>query len=117
MMSRYRSLLAGSVVFLVAVGCLFPWAAAGSAVGNEERPAAVGVEATWRTELEELCAGTSNAMSFSREELQRRIALCDRLKTRIENLDESSRKVYGRRLQMCRDFYRFLLESKPGEGI
>ena len=116
MISRCRSLLAGSAVLLIVGGFLLSRTSPGVAAATGEQPA-VGVEETgWRSELETLCAGTNNAMSFSREELQRRIALCDRLKSRIEGLDESARKVYGRRLQMCRDFYRFMLESKQGSG-
>ena len=116
MRSRCRSLPAG-MVLLTAVALLFPWATPGKVGANGERPAVAGAEESeWRGELETLCAGTNNAMSFSREELQRRVALCDRLKSRIDGLDESARKVYGRRLQMCRDFYRFMLESKQEDG-
>lgn len=115
MISRCRSLLA-AMRFLVVVGLLFPWPALGEG-GSGERPSSVTAEESeWRGELEMLCAGTNNAMAFSREELQRRIALCDRLKSRIDVLDESARKVYGRRLQMCRDFYAFMLESKQEGG-
>jgi len=52
-------------------------------------------------------------MTLSRDELTDLIGRCDRLKTRIEAEDESTRKVYLRRLGMCRDLYRFVLESKP----
>ena len=66
----------------------------------------------WKKEFEDICSRTDDAMSFSREELKSLIARCDRLKTVIEQLDESARKVYLRRLQLCRDLLVFVLESK-----
>jgi uncharacterized coiled-coil protein SlyX len=67
----------------------------------------------WREEFDAVCAKTDIAMTLSRDELTDLIGRCDRLKTRIEAEDESTRKVYLRRLGMCRDLYRFVLESKP----
>lgn len=69
-------------------------------------------EDDWKKEFEEICSRTDNAMSFTKEELKNPIAGCDRLKSDIEKLDESTRKVYLKRLQMCRDFFAFTLESK-----
>ena len=66
----------------------------------------------WKKEFEEICSRTDDAMSFTREELKSLIARCDRLKPVIEKLDESARKVYLRRLQLCRDLFAFVLESK-----
>jgi hypothetical protein len=39
------------------------------------------------------------------------IRRCDRLKPRIEKLDESAAKVYLKRLRTCRDLFVFMLES------
>lgn len=78
--------------------------------------AAVQAQEEWRAELETLCARTEDAMTFSREELKALVERCDKLKPRIEALDETARKVYGKRLQMCRDFYHFMLENKKAEG-
>ena len=110
---RYH-LLAAGLLMLAVTGSLS--AAEGEPGARQERATAAAAEATWRSELEELCAGTNNAMTFTREELERLISRCERLKQRIDGLDESARKVYGRRLQMCRDFYRFMLEGKRAAG-
>jgi hypothetical protein len=66
----------------------------------------------WKKEFEEICSRTDDAMSFTREELKSIITRCDSLKAVIEKLDESTRKVYLRRLQLCRDLFAFVLESK-----
>jgi hypothetical protein len=67
----------------------------------------------WREEFDNVCADTDIAMTLSKNELSERIGRCDRLKARIEAEEESTRKVYLRRLQMCQDFYLFMLQSKP----
>ena len=51
-------------------------------------------------------------MTLSAEELKDLIARCDQLKPRIEAEEESTRKVYLRRLRMCRDLYKYVLENK-----
>jgi hypothetical protein len=61
------------------------------------------------------CARTQDAMELSMEELQGYIAQCDALQTRIEQLGKdraTEKKVYLKRLQMCRDLYVFALEFK-----
>jgi len=67
----------------------------------------------WREEFDAVCAKTDIAMTLSRDELSDLIGRCDRLQARIEAEEESTRKVYLRRLRMCQDLYRFVLESKP----
>ena len=66
----------------------------------------------WREEFDAVCAKTDVAMTLSEDELSERIGRCDRLKARIEAEGESTRKVYLRRLQMCQDLYRYVLQSK-----
>lgn len=66
----------------------------------------------WKKEYEEICSRTDDAMSFSKDELRGLIARCDKVKSIVETLDPSTRKVYLRRLQLCRDLYAFVLESK-----
>ena len=66
----------------------------------------------WREEFDAVCAKTDVAMTLSRDELSDLIGRCDRLKARIEAEEESTRKVYLRRLRMCQDLYRFVLQSK-----
>jgi hypothetical protein len=79
--------------------------AQGSAVGTPE----------WKREFEEVCAKTQDAMALPLEELRGLVSRCDKLKPHIEKLDESQRKVYSRRLQVCRDLYQFVLESRQKE--
>jgi hypothetical protein len=78
--------------------------------GWETQPAWAQDE--WKKEFEEICSRTDDAMSFSKEELRGLIARCDKVKSIVETLDPSTRKVYLRRLQLCRDLYAFVLESK-----
>ena len=72
----------------------------------------VHAEEDWRAEYDDVCGKTQDAMSLKKEELQDLIARCDKLKPRIQKLDESAAKVYLRRLQMCRDLFVYVLESK-----
>ena len=69
----------------------------------------------WRKEFEEVCSKTQDAMEFSPKELRGLIARCDALKPHIEKLDEPHRKVTLRRLQMCRDLYAYVLETKENQ--
>ncbi len=66
----------------------------------------------WKTEFETVCARTQEAAGMSRDELKNLVDRCDKLRPRIEKLDETQRKVYLKRLRMCRDLYAFVLESK-----
>jgi hypothetical protein len=66
----------------------------------------------WKSEFENVCSKTQDAMAFGAEELKELIARCDRLKPVIEKLEESQRKFYIKRLAMCRDLFVFVLESK-----
>ena len=66
----------------------------------------------WKKEFEEICAKTQDAMALPLDELKGLVSRCDKLKPRIEKLDESQRKVYSRRLQVCRDLYQFVIESR-----
>ena len=66
----------------------------------------------WKSEYDTICSKTDVAMTLSTEELKGLIARCDQLKLRIEAEEESTRKVYLRRLKMCRDLYDYVLENK-----
>jgi len=70
---------------------------------------------SWRREFEDICSKTQDAMGFSTEELRGLVVRCDALKPLIEKLDEPQRKVTLRRLQMCRDIYAFVLETKENK--
>lgn len=68
--------------------------------------------AAFRQEFDAVCARTQDAMTLPDEELRALVARCEALKPLLEKLGESERKVYGRRLQACRDLYQFVLDSR-----
>ncbi len=72
----------------------------------------VSAQDDWKVEFESICARTQDAMTISKDELKQLINRCDDLRPRIEKLDETQRKVYLKRLQMCRDLFAFVLESQ-----
>ena len=78
-------------------------------------PAAAIAQDDWKKEFEEICSQTQNAMLFTPEELKGLVSRCDALRPRIEKLDETQKKVYLKRLQMCRDLFAYALESKAGK--
>ncbi len=73
---------------------------------------AVWAQDDWKSEFETVCARTQEAAGLSRDELTNLVARCDKLRPLIEKLDETQRKVYLKRLKMCRDLYAFVLETK-----
>jgi len=76
-------------------------------------PAPVYAADDWKSEFDDICGHTSDAMTLAKDEVKGLIERCDRLKPRIEKLDESAAKVYLRRLKTCRDLFVFVLESGP----
>ena len=74
-------------------------------------PASAYAAEEWRAEFDDICGRTSDAMSLSKEEVKGLIERCDKLKPRIEKLDESAAKVFLRRLKTCRDLFVFVFES------
>ncbi len=66
----------------------------------------------WKAEFADICSKTENPMALTADEIKGLIDRCDKLKPRIEKLDESAAKVYLKRLKMCRDLFVFVLESK-----
>ncbi len=66
----------------------------------------------WKTEFEAICARTQEAAGMTPDELKNLVDRCDKLSPQIEQLDETQRKVYRKRLKMCRDLYAFVLETK-----
>jgi len=70
-------------------------------------------EDNWKSEFDNVCSRTQDAMDFSVEELKSIVARCDALKQQVEKLpDESQRKVTLKRLQLCRDLFDFVLQDK-----
>ncbi len=108
-MVRTRSLIVSVVIGAACwLGSLAPPRAVSAALAQAAQ--AVG---DWKSEFEEVCARTQDAMVLSTEELRALVGRCDRLKPLIDQLGESERKVYSRRLQACRNLYAFVLESRP----
>jgi len=66
----------------------------------------------WKMEFDTVCARTQEAAGMSRDELKNLVDRCDKLRPRIEKLDDTQKKVYLKRLRMCRDLYSFVLETK-----
>lgn len=73
---------------------------------------ALASDDTWKQEFNDVCSKTTDSMSLSREELKTLIARCEKLKPVIEEQEESTRKVYRKRLEMCKNLFVFVLESK-----
>jgi TolA-binding protein len=87
------------------------------AIGGPSASAAQAdaTQESWRTEFDNVCAKTEDAMTFSQEELMDLIRRCDSLQPRIEKLDESRKKVYLERLRKCRGLYAYVLDAKRKE--
>ena len=77
-------------------------------------PAAYGEEA-WRTDFDVVCAQSNEAMALPVSELKKLIEKCDRLQKVIETQEETVRKVFLKRLQLCKNLYVFVLEAKMEE--
>ena len=69
----------------------------------------------WKDKIGELCSKTDVAMGLSPAELKALIAGCDQLSPVIEALEETPRKVYRKRLKMCRDLFAYVLETKESK--
>ena len=68
-----------------------------------------------KRDFEAICANSENGEHLGKEELQKLIGRCDKLKPRIETLEDTERRFYLRRLKSCRDLYQFMLESSEAE--
>lgn len=69
----------------------------------------------WKKEFEDICNKTENSMSLPDEELKSLVARCDKLRVVIDTQDESTKKVFRKRLQLCRDLYDFVLKTREQE--
>ena len=82
-------------------------------------PVQAGQEADWKEEYGAVCSETQSAVSFSVEKLQEYIGRCEKLQGRLDELNGSNgstaKKVYSRRLKMCRDVYEYTLQYKSME--
>jgi hypothetical protein len=78
-------------------------------------PRAAAAQDDWKKEFDDICSKTQDSMTLTSDELKRLVSRCDALRPRIENLDDTQKKVYLKRLRMCRDLFAFVLESKEGK--
>jgi len=72
-------------------------------------------EENWRADFDAACSQTGAAMALSVQELGLLIGRCDALGKIIDTQEASVRKVYLKRLQMCRNLYAYVLEYKKNE--
>jgi hypothetical protein len=82
--------------------------AAGTDVRSEEKG--------WRTEFDAICGQTENTVDMTVADLRAALARCDRLRESIDRLEPTPRKVYQKRLQMCRNLLEYMLETKLKQG-
>jgi hypothetical protein len=73
---------------------------------------AFAADEAWKAEFEQVCGQTDNATNMTNEELAKAVERCDRLKPQIELLEATPRKIYLKRLQMCRNLFAYMLETR-----
>lgn len=79
--------------------------------------ASAHAEEPWQAEFEQTCSRTSEAMNLSLPELESLLEKCRDLEKVIGTKEESLRKVYLKRLHLCRNLYAYVVEyKKGGEG-
>jgi hypothetical protein len=72
----------------------------------------------WLAEFEQTCSKTTDAMTLSVQELNALLERCGALQKIIETQEESVRRVYLKRLQMCRNLYAYVLDyRKSGTAV
>lgn len=69
----------------------------------------------WKLEFADVCGKTTRTMELSPDELRSYIERCNKLESRIHELNGSQgseKKVYAKRLKMCKDLYVYTLEFR-----
>ncbi|HTY21514.1 MAG TPA: hypothetical protein VMC85_00165, partial [Desulfomonilaceae bacterium] len=69
----------------------------------------------WEKEFQTVCSRTDDAMTLTDDQMRDFIARCDNLENRIGEVPGPGRKVFLRRLQMCRDLFVFTLATRQKE--
>lgn len=69
----------------------------------------------WKEEFDLICAQTEIATSLSKEQLNELISDSDELLTRLAKLKDPWAKIYIRRLEKCREFYRYTIDWQESE--
>lgn len=73
-------------------------------------------EESWQAAFNETCSKSGEAMNLSVDELRTLVDKAASLEKVIDKQEESLRKVYLKRLQMCRNLYAYVLEYKTGQA-
>jgi hypothetical protein len=90
---------------MLSLATLLIFSLPGASAGNQEQ---------WRQSFEETCSKTDQAMTLTVPELRELLEKCQTLQKAIEGEEESVRKVYLKRLQLCRNLYSYVLDYKSG---
>jgi len=69
-------------------------------------------EVQFKTEFDDICMQTVDADSMSIRELETLIMRCDKLLSIIEKNVEPERKIYLKKLRMCRNLFVYIMETK-----
>jgi hypothetical protein len=78
-------------------------------------PAVAWCAEPWLADFEDICGKTDQAMALTLPELDLLLQRCGALQKVIETQEESVRKVYLKRLLMCRNLYAYMVEFKRSE--
>jgi len=92
----------------VLIACCFLF---GSALFPHPVSKAYAEDKAWKAEFDDICSKTADPMALSKAEVQGLIDRCEKLKPVIEKLDETTAKVYLKRLKQCKDLFVFVLET------
>ncbi len=114
--ARFRAAFRATIItvlLFIGIAGLCVVRAVGGPSASASQPEAA--QESWRTEFDNVCGKTDDAMTFSQEELTNLIRRCDTLQPQIEKLDESRKKVYLERLRKCRGLYDYVLDAKKKE--
>lgn len=107
---------AGRIIVISLIIAAMPWMAPvqfpGEAADHFSPARSAWADESWKAEFDEVCGKSDDSMGLSKDELKALMARCDKLKTLIEAQEETVRKVYLKRLQMCRDLLAYVLEVK-----
>ena len=75
-----------------------------------------GAEFDWQGEFAAVCGQSEKTMTMTVDELRSALDRCDRLKPAVEAMEEAPRKVYLKRLQMCRKLLDYMRETRLKEA-
>ncbi len=69
----------------------------------------------WRVEFDYLCGKTEDTLNMKLEELNELVLRCDKLKIAVEASDNPQKKIFLKRLDMCRNLFIYTIEVKSQE--